>query len=202
MFRGAAARPAFLDGRTMAIIKSDNGIDLIAYAIGEHVVNWVLQVPTGSPGVLHGDAGWNRPADPAAVAGLVGDWRLDWIDVADMVGTTAEVFEYPMVDRDPLPHWGDGRVTLLGDAAHPMYPVGANGGSQAILDARVLADQLADGDIDRGLRRYEEQRRPQTADVVAANRRMLLDGATFHPDDLARVTARYRSDTYADRRRA
>ncbi|MEV3904499.1 FAD-dependent monooxygenase [Mycobacterium sp. NPDC050551] len=202
MFRGAAARPAFLDGRTMAIVKGDNGIDLIAYAIGEHLVNWVLQVPAGDPGVLRGGAGWNRPADPAAVAGLVGHWRVDWLDVAEMVGTTAEVFEYPMVDRDPLPHWGDGRVTLLGDAAHPMYPVGANGGSQAILDARVLADELAAGDTERALRRYEDQRRPQTADVVAANRRMLCEGTTFRPDKLARVTARYRSDTHADRRRA
>ena len=99
-----------------------------------------------------------------------------------------------MVDRDVLPWWGRGRVTLLGDAAHPMYPVGANGGSQAIVDARMLADELA-RDFDGGLRSYEDVRRPETADVVAANREMHVTGATQRPEDLARVTAKYRRPT-------
>lgn len=127
MFRGAAARPPFLDGETMAIIKGDNGIDLITYPIGGGLVNWVLQVPAGDAGPLSGTAGWNRPADPGVVATHVEDWGLGWVNAAEMIGTTAEVFEYPMVDKDPLPYWGTGPVTLLGDAAHPMYPVGANG---------------------------------------------------------------------------
>ena len=53
------------------------------------------------------------------------------------------IYQYPMVDRDPLPTWDFGRITLLGDAAHPMYPIGGNGASQAIIDARVLARELA-----------------------------------------------------------
>jgi 2-polyprenyl-6-methoxyphenol hydroxylase-like FAD-dependent oxidoreductase len=110
-----------------------------------------------------------------------------------MISGTAEVFEYPMVDRDPLPRWGAGRITLLGDAAHPMYPVGANGGSQAVVDARVLADALADHGAD-GLRRYENERRPATAAVVAANRDMHRAGAR-RPADIARVTRQYRNDT-------
>ena len=104
-----------------------------------------------------------------------------------------------MVDRDVLPWWGRGRVTLLGDAAHPMYPVGANGGSQAIVDAAALAEDLS-RDFEHGLRRYEDRRRPQTADVVAANREMHHTGATQRPDALAAVTAKYRNDTDADRR--
>ena len=97
-----------------------------------------------------------------------------------------------MVDREPLPHWGTQRVTLLGDAAHPMYPVGANGGSQAILDAAALADELAAG---RGLAGYEAHRVPETAAVVYANREMHVGD----PHDLGRVTATYRKNTLADR---
>ncbi len=201
MFRGAARQGSFLDGRTMAIVKGDNGIDLVTYPIGDGLVNWVLQVPGGEPGPLRGDAGWNRPADPDRVASLVGGWKLGWLNVARMVRKTHEVFEYPMVDKDPLQHWGTGRVTLLGDAAHPMYPVGANGGSQAIVDARVLADELAH-DFDGGLRRYETKRIPDTAEVIAANREMHGAGSTRRPGELAQVTAKYRSDTNADRRNA
>ncbi len=106
-----------------------------------------------------------------------------------------------MVDRDVLPWWGRGRVTLLGDAAHPMYPVGANGGSQAIVDAAVLAEELS-RDPAHGLRRYEDRRRPETANVVEANREMHRAGTTQHSDDLARVTAKYRTETNADRSHA
>jgi 2-polyprenyl-6-methoxyphenol hydroxylase-like FAD-dependent oxidoreductase len=88
-------------------------------------------------------------------------------------------------------------VTLLGDAAHPMYPVGANGGSQAVVDARVLADELG-RDFYGGLRSYEHIRRPATADVVEANREMHVAGATQRPEDLAQVTVKYRHDTHAD----
>jgi 2-polyprenyl-6-methoxyphenol hydroxylase-like FAD-dependent oxidoreductase len=105
-----------------------------------------------------------------------------------------------MVDRDPLPWWsppdGHGRVTLLGDAAHPMYPVGANGGSQSIIDATTLADELA-REPRNGLRDYEFRRRPETAEVVAANRTMLRAGS--RPDELAHVTTEYRRATHADR---
>ncbi len=193
MFRGAARCDPFLDGRTMAIVKGGNGVELVTYPIGDGLVNWALQVPAGDPGPLPGDVGWNRPAAPADVRAHVRDWQLDWLDAAELIGGTPEVFEYPMVDRDPLPHWGRGRVTLLGDAAHPMYPVGANGGSQAILDARALADEMVRGAD--GLRDYENRRRRDTAAVVAANRAMHAAGATRSPDALAHITSRYREDT-------
>jgi len=92
--------------------------------------------------------------------------------VPALIDGAEAVYEFPMVDRDPLPRWTHGRVTLLGDAAHPMYPVGSNGASQAILDARELADQLAaKPSIDAALAAYEAARRPVTGAVVLANRK-------------------------------
>jgi 2-polyprenyl-6-methoxyphenol hydroxylase-like FAD-dependent oxidoreductase len=198
MFRGAVPAEPFLDGRTMAIVKGPAGLDLITYPIGGGLTNWVVQVPESTPGELPGDAGWNVVADPDEVAAKVSDWRLAWLDPAAMVRASGTVFEYPMVDRDVLPWWGRGRVTLLGDAAHPLYPVGANGGSQAILDARVLAD-MAGADVERWLRAYEDTRRTATADIVAANREM---HAAADTGDMADVAAKYRKDTHADRRTA
>ncbi|MFV8246550.1 FAD-dependent monooxygenase [Mycolicibacterium peregrinum] len=192
MFRGASRIRPFLDGRTMAIVKGPCGVELVTYPIGGDMVNWVLQVPEAEPGPLPGDANWNTPTDPAAVTAHMSGWSLDWLDTAELVARSDTVFEYPMVDREPLPHWGTQRVTLLGDAAHPMYPVGANGGSQAILDAAALADELAAG---RGVAGYEARRVPETTAVVYANREMHAGD----PRDLDRVTATYRRNTLADR---
>jgi 2-polyprenyl-6-methoxyphenol hydroxylase-like FAD-dependent oxidoreductase len=200
MFRGAAAGE-LLDGRTMVIVKDPQGVDLVTYPIGGGLINWVVMVPEANPGPLPGDAKWNEPGDRSTVVKHLYRWDLGFLDAADLVRRSKPVWEYPMVDRDVLPWWGRGRVTLLGDAAHPMYPVGANGGSQAIVDARVLADELAD-DFDGGLRSYEDIRRPETADVVEANRQMHIAGATQRPEDLARVTGKYRHDTHADKVRS
>jgi 2-polyprenyl-6-methoxyphenol hydroxylase-like FAD-dependent oxidoreductase len=201
MYRGATAMPAFLDGRTMAIVKGSDGVDLITYPIGRGLINWVVQVPESGPGPLPGDAKWNAPADRDTVMAHLAGWRLGWLDAAGLVHDSDVVLEYPMVDRDPLDWWGHGRVTLLGDAAHPMYPVGANGGSQAILDARVLANELHRDPV-LGLRAYENDRSAATADIVTANREMHSAGATQRPEDLARVSTRYRHDTDADRKMA
>jgi 5-methylphenazine-1-carboxylate 1-monooxygenase len=200
MFRGAASGN-FLDGRTMVIVKDSQGVDLVTYPIGGGLLNWVVMMPEADPGPLPGDAKWNQPGDRSRVLKHLGRWNLGFLDAADLVRRTESVLEYPMVDRDVLPWWGShygaGRVTLLGDAAHPMYPVGANGGSQAIVDARVLADELA-RDFG-GLRSYEDIRCPETADVVAANREMHVAGATQRPEDLAKVTGKYRKETHADK---
>src|SRR5207253_2038402 len=99
-------------------------------------------------------------------------WRFDWLDVPALIDGAAEVFEFPMSDRDPLPRWSCGRVTLLGDAAHPMYPIGSNGASQAILDAEALANALRDNrSIPDALRAYEQARLGSTAAIVASNRK-------------------------------
>jgi 2-polyprenyl-6-methoxyphenol hydroxylase-like FAD-dependent oxidoreductase len=100
------------------------------------------------------------------------DWHFDWLDVPQFIRSADAILEYPMVDQDPLPRWSFGRLTLLGDAAHPMYPRGANGAAQAILDCRALADALkADADPVAALKAYEAKRRPATAEVVLANRK-------------------------------
>jgi 2-polyprenyl-6-methoxyphenol hydroxylase-like FAD-dependent oxidoreductase len=182
----------------MAIVKDSEGVDLVTYPIGGGLINWVVMMPEADPGPLPGDAKWNQQGDRLAVVRHLECWSLGFLDAADLVRRTEAVLEYPMVDREVLAWWGRGKVTLLGDAAHPMYPVGANGGSQAIVDARVLADELA-RDFDGGLRTYERIRRPETADLVAANREMHITGATQRPADLARVTGKYRKDTQADK---
>ena len=99
-------------------------------------------------------------------------FRIPFVDARALIEASSEFWEYPMCDRDPLPRWSFGRVTLLGDAAHPMYPVGSNGASQAILDARFLADRLKDSDHPaHALWVYEQNRLPATADIVRSNRR-------------------------------
>ncbi|MDA2890809.1 FAD-dependent monooxygenase [Mycolicibacterium sp. BiH015] len=175
MYRGAACMRPFMDGATMAIVDGPGGVELVTYPIAADLVNWVLLVEDHAAGRLPGDARWNHPAEPDTVVAYVAGWNLDWLDVAALPRLSEQVFEYPMVDRDALPHWGIGAVTLLGDAAHPMYPVGANGASQAIVDARVLAEEL-ESDPVTGLRAYERNRRPATAEIVAANRAMHAAG--------------------------
>ncbi|MGC5014890.1 flavin-dependent oxidoreductase [Streptosporangium sp. DT93] len=168
LWRGTTYGEPFLTGRSM-IMAGDGTRKFVAYPIttGERpLINWIAEQPVG--GDTWGPADWNRPADPAEVAGRFADWRFDWLDVPGIIGGAEAAYEYPMVDRDPLPYWTAGNVTLLGDAAHAMYPIGSNGASQAIIDARVLASFLARGD----LAGYEADRRPATTALQLSNREM------------------------------
>ena len=115
------------------------------------------------------------------------DWPFDWLDVPALVRSAQRVFEYPMVDKDPLPQWGIGRVTLMGDAAHPMYPRGSNGSAQGLIDARTLADLLAAPGADpiEALRVYEQQRLPATSAVVQTNRSVPPDAIIMKVDELS-----------------
>ncbi|MBI0299635.1 FAD-dependent monooxygenase [Streptomyces sp. PRKS01-29] len=197
MWRGTTRTEPFLTGRSMVIVR-DGDAELVAYPIGGGRVNWVCQVRVSEPGPLTGDAAWNRAGRLADVLPYFEDWRLGWLDVPALLAGGEEILAYPMVDREPLPWWGSGRVTLLGDAAHPMYPVGANGASQAVVDARVLARELARADdVPTALARYETERREATAAVVRANRAMNRAGART-PEELARVTDTYRDTTGGD----
>ncbi|MFI9269587.1 flavin-dependent oxidoreductase [Kitasatospora sp. NPDC052896] len=200
MWRGVTRSEPFLDGRSMVIAQDGEAgdVQLIAYPIGRNRINWVCQVRVGGPSTLDEDTDWDRTGRLADVLPHFREWTVGGLDVAGLVGGSELLLEYPMVDRDPLPDWGRGRVTLLGDAAHLMYPVGANGASQAIVDARVLAHELARAaDVPHGLAGYEAVRREVTASVVRANRAMHGDvGRT--PQDLARITATYRHATGSD----
>jgi len=177
MWRGAADWPKHLDGRTM-YIGGGMGAKFVFYPIGAgetdetRLTNWVVNVRVAdgaaSPPPKNS---WSRQARLEEVLPYAKRFKVPGIDIEGLVRATQAVWEYPMCDRDPLPRWSHGRVTLLGDAAHPMYPVGSNGASQAILDARCLADALAKAEHPmRALMLYEQDRLPKTAEIVKVNR--------------------------------
>ena len=176
MWRGALDWPVFDDGESM-VIAGDGIAKLVLYPIAPgatpatRLTNWVIYARTGEAGEPPPRReNWSRPGDYADFRHLVERLSLPFIDTAAMIRATPEIFEYPMCDRDPLPCWTRGRLTLLGDAAHPMYPVGSNGASQAILDARCLAELLATRAPEAALAAYEAERLPATAAIVASNR--------------------------------
>jgi 2-polyprenyl-6-methoxyphenol hydroxylase-like FAD-dependent oxidoreductase len=114
---------------------------------------------------------WNRVGKLDDLMPHVQRFDIPYMDVIKMIEATETFYEYPMCDRDPLPKWNDGRVTLMGDAAHPMYPVGSNGASQAILDAKELTRALVEeSSIEKALEVYEADRLPKTAEIVKINR--------------------------------
>jgi len=176
MWRGATAAKGFLDGRTMIVGGGFNN-KLVLYPIGpakrgQQLINWVVTYRMGDgsdPPPRRED--WNRKGTLAELMPHVKRFETPHVDLARLVKGAPGFYEYPMADRDPLPRWTHGRVTLLGDAAHPMYPVGSNGASQAILDARCLADALAAAEHPRAaLAAYEAERLPKTAEIVRNNR--------------------------------
>ena len=177
MWRGAVEWPAFEGGDTM-IVAGDMTEKLVLYPIGAgskpgtRLTNWVVCAQIGDPAKPPPRReDWSRPGRLAEVLPHVARFRIPALDVEALVRATPEFWEYPMCDRDPLPSWTRGRVTLLGDAAHPMYPVGSNGASQAVLDARCLAALLAERDPLAALAAYEAERLPKTAEIVRSNRR-------------------------------
>ncbi|WP_227985425.1 FAD-dependent monooxygenase [Nocardia spumae] len=182
IWRGTAQMRPFLDGRTMVIAGSNRAAKMVMYPIGpaaEHsqraLINWVAEVRVGDDTAVP-SPDWNRVGRLRDVLPHYEGWRLAGVDLAEMLSASGEILEYPMVDRDPLPRWGVGGVTLMGDAAHPMYPVGSNGGSQAVLDARALATELAAAtDPVAGLARYEAARREIANAIVLVNRDMPMD---------------------------
>jgi 2-polyprenyl-6-methoxyphenol hydroxylase-like FAD-dependent oxidoreductase len=177
LWRATTEAVPFLTGRSM-IMAGHAAQKFVAYPIrpeaevpGRSLINWVAELAVGTTMPQRRD--WNRRGSKADFASAFAAWRFDWLDVPALIEGAAEVFEFPMVDRDPLDRWSFGRVTLLGDAAHPMYPIGSNGASQAILDAEALAVSLAaTSDVASALRRYESERLPATAAVVHSNRNM------------------------------
>jgi len=177
LWRGVTAANAFLSGRTM-IMAGHETLKFVCYPISKQAdrdgrlqINWVAErhMP---PTYQWRREDYNRSAKLEEFLPWFEDWRFDWLDVPGLIGNCARAYEYPLVDRDPIPQWTFGRVTLLGDAAHPMYPIGSNGASQAILDARVLTREiLARGANHAALVAYEAERRPATTDLVMLNRR-------------------------------
>ncbi|MGK5642042.1 FAD-dependent monooxygenase [Streptomyces sp. URMC 126] len=180
MWRGMTEADAFAPGNAVVIAADAKNTQFVTYQIshdalrrGRTLINWVCLVPTGEPGPLAAGVDWNAPGTLGDIVPHYADWHLEWADLPGLLAGSERILAYPMVDRDPLPSWGEGRVTLLGDAAHPGYPSGANGGTQAVIDARVLAYHLAVApDVGSALAAYESERREATSAIVLANREM------------------------------
>ena len=221
MWRGVTRWKPVLTGATMTRAGWLKGGKLVHYPIrnnidaeGRQLVNWLWEIET--PNYKRWD--WNRPARVEDFIDGAKDWRFDWLDVPAFFRAAEVVLEYPMVDKDPLPAWSFGRVTLLGDAAHPMYPRGSNGAGQAIVDAQTLAACLAESaDTAQALKAYEAKRLTPTANVVLANRREPPDAIlrevyertgdrpfqriedVISAHELAAITARYRKTAGYDK---
>ncbi len=178
LHRGITKSKPFLTGASMIMAGSAQQ-KFVAYPItpgvdeeGNQLVNWIadLRVPP-EENIMPQD--WNRKADKQKLLRQFGNWQFDWLHVPALIEGAAAIYEFPMSDRDPLPQWSFGHLTLLGDAAHPMYPIGSNGASQAILDAECLAEALySNDDIATALQNYEATRLPATATIVLQNRQM------------------------------
>ena len=175
LWRGAVEYDPILDGRTM-VWAGHPDQKFVAYPIrdlgnGKQLVNFIAEYRTDDRELLERED-WNRAGNLDDFAPRFDDWVFDWLDIPELLRSAPGTFLFPMVDRDPLDHWTEGRVTLIGDAAHPMYPIGSNGASQGILDARVLAGCIRShrNDPDRALAVYEAHRRPATSAIVLANR--------------------------------
>ena len=176
LWRGACVWPPFLTGRSM--MQAGHATQkAVIYPIsrkvfektGSNLTNWIMELAV--PGDTPPRQDWSRQVDKSVFSGPFAGWKWDWLDVPALIEHGGVAYEYPMCDRDPLPQWSFGRVTLLGDAAHPMYPIGSNGASQAILDTESLGTALAEEpDVARALVRYEGERREATGKIVLANR--------------------------------
>ena len=173
LWRGAVEAEPFLDGKTM-IVAGHFHQRIVVYPIaratrGKLLTNWICQmmVPDQAPLTEN----WNRRVEKEKVLSAFARWRFAWLDLTALVEHSDDIYEFPLVDRDPVPAWSFGRVTLLGDAAHPMQPIGSQAGSQAILDARALARALVETvDPAAALERYDAERRPAMNDIVLRNR--------------------------------
>jgi 2-polyprenyl-6-methoxyphenol hydroxylase-like FAD-dependent oxidoreductase len=175
LWRAAVESEPFLDGRTM-IIAGHFHQRVVVYPIGRGeqsgrlLTNWICQMAVASEAPSRED--WNRRVSKERVMAAFGEWRFPWLDMSALIERTPEIYEFPLVDRDPVPTWSSGRVTLMGDAAHPMHPIGSQAGSQAIVDARALTTALLNvASPINALRLYDAERRPAMDEITLRNRR-------------------------------
>lgn len=173
MWRGLSKGPHFMTSRTMAMAGT-KARKFVCYPIAEEgdelVINWIADLSFPMD-YLWNREDWNRLGKLDDFLPHFEDWHFDWLDVPEIMRSAHGIFEYPMVDRDPVDRWTFGPMTLMGDAAHAMYPIGSNGASQAILDARVLTQAFLEHGVNEdALQAYEAERRPATGKIVLANR--------------------------------
>jgi 2-polyprenyl-6-methoxyphenol hydroxylase-like FAD-dependent oxidoreductase len=179
-YRGTVEAAPYLTGASMAVVGHRHH-RAILYPIvrqpgGKVTINWLAytKIPPGSPPL----EAWDTAADKEACVDQFKGWTYPWLDVHGLFAATPaeRVLQLPNVDRDPIPRWSFGRVTLIGDAAHPMQPVGAQAGSQAVVDGRVLAASLMTvRDPTEALTRYQNERIAAMNDMVVRNRNLGLE---------------------------
>jgi len=181
LWRGISRARPFLTGASMVAVGRREQ-KFIAYPItypdaqGMVTINWLAELPRAE---MLQPEDWNRKGDLADFYPQFENWKWNWLDAASLMRHADGIYEFPMVDRDPIPKWSFGRATLLGDAAHAMYPVGSNGSSQAILDGAAIAEALAaTKDPIAGLAAYEAERLPATTKTVQAHRERAVENAT------------------------
>jgi 2-polyprenyl-6-methoxyphenol hydroxylase-like FAD-dependent oxidoreductase len=177
-YRGIVEAEPYLTGRSMAVIghRFHRAIfyPIAARPNGKLLINWLsyTKIPEGSPPL----EAWDTLAEPVAAAQAFEGWTYPWLDVHALLVRTERVMQLPNVDRDPIPRWSFGRVTLIGDAAHPMQPIGAQAGSQAVVDSRVLAASLlAAKSPEEALLRYQNERIAAMNDIIIRNRNFGLE---------------------------
>ncbi len=189
-WRGVTVRKPILTGKSYIRIGSIETGKMVIYPIvdnvdgqGNQLINWVAEIQR--EGVAMND--WNRSGCAEDFVGIFKDWQFDWLDVPALIRDAEQILEYPMVDKDPVAQWSFGRVTLMGDAAHPMYPRGSNGSAQALLDARCMVTQLVahPGDPVAALQAYQRERLEPTAKVVRTNRATPPDFIIMKVDELS-----------------
>jgi 5-methylphenazine-1-carboxylate 1-monooxygenase len=171
-WRGVTRCKPILDGRTYLRVGALKTGKMVIYPIrdfddGTQLINWVAELERADNTAND----WNAAGLKQDILPIFESFRFDWLDVAALIEDAETILEYPMVDKDPIDQWSFGRVTLAGDAAHPMYPRGSNGSAQALIDARTLSDWLAHGDDPvTAFKAYEAERRPKTSRIVETNR--------------------------------
>ena len=190
-WRGVTRHKPILTGKSYMRVGSIDTGKMVIYPIvdkldqqGSQLINWVAEIQRGDAAMND----WNQPGKLEDFLDIFKDWRFPWLDVAELIANAEQILAYPMVDKDPVLQWTFGRVTLLGDAAHPMYPRGSNGSAQALIDARVLAEQLAahaGTDGRAALLAYEQLRLAPTANIVLTNRTVPPDFINMKVDELS-----------------
>jgi len=188
-WRGVTVHKPILTGKSYMRVGSIDTGKMVIYPIvdnydgqGNQLINWMAEIQR--PDTKMND--WNKPGDARDCIDIFKDWKFPWLDVPQLILSAERVFEYPMVDKDALAQWSFGRITLMGDAAHPMYPRGSNGSAQGLIDARTLADLLSQTtDVVAALQQYQDLRLPTTAKIVQTNRSVPPDAIIMKADALS-----------------
>jgi 2-polyprenyl-6-methoxyphenol hydroxylase-like FAD-dependent oxidoreductase len=188
-WRGVTVHKPILSGKSYMRVGSIHTGKMVIYPIvdnvdgqGKQLINWMAEIQREGESMND----WNRPGDRADFEAIFKDWRFPWLDVPELIANAQQILEYPMVDKDPVPRWTFGRITFMGDAAHPMYPRGSNGAAQGLIDARTLAELLATTvDPLAALQAYDQARVGPTARVVQTNRSTPPDFINIKVDELS-----------------